>query len=598
MKANRIPILAIAVLAGISHSAEAQDPDRLNREMTLEREYDPTVQDANKVNRLPEVKDPEVPRLPIDYSPFTVPADPEKGFTVLPSGAVRTEIPHNGRRGYFHFGGGMFMNLDGDAGYHLLDTDRDQLGLYTSLRSTDGNVTYFNHSGNSWMLIPEVKQKAQLYDCLAGLSFRHRFSGSALRLGAEYGYTGFNYYGFPLPTVSQSVSSVWIEPDSMADRTTRQVNQTLRGYAGIRSTGDAAVGYAADIEWTHFSQKFGLTKEAKGIREDRVTGLFDLNFRFSEKEQRAGIAARLNGFNYVYPSLRTELAGYRNYMEATLTPYYRIDGETWHVKLGVNAMLITGDSSRLFVSPNLAAEMQIAPRTVFYVNAGGEISSNDAAGLSRRNRYMDYSVATLPSRVWLDATAGIRSSVTRDFWLNVFAGYKIIENAAFFVPYRNDLSDFGNYGIAFQPDAAVFDVGAALKYSYRQQVDFSLRGVYHNCSFDRGDDDARTFGLLSGQMLPFGFPEVEINAGLTVKPIRPLTLALDYYLGANRCTWIQGEIMAMDNLSDLNLTASWNFNDTFGAYARLNNLLFQKQELWAGYPMQGFNAMAGININF
>jgi outer membrane cobalamin receptor len=54
----------------------------------------------------------------------------------------------------------------------------------------------------------------------------------------------------------------------------------------------------------------------------------------------------------------------------------------------------------------------------------------------------------------------------------------------------------------------------------------------------------------------------------------------------------------MGNLNDLNLTAAWNFNDTFGVYAKLNNLLFQKQELWAGYPVQGFNAMAGININF
>jgi len=187
MRANKI-LLAAAILAGVSISVRAQEPEnRLNREMTLEREYDPTVQDASKVNRLPEVKEPEVTKRPIDYSPFTLPADPEKAFTLLPSGNIRTEIPYNRRRGYFHFGGGMFMNLNGDAGYHILDTETDQLGLYLTHRSTNGNVKYLQGEGE--------KQKAVLNDNLAGLGLRHRFTGSTLRLGAEYGYTGFNYYG-------------------------------------------------------------------------------------------------------------------------------------------------------------------------------------------------------------------------------------------------------------------------------------------------------------------------------------------------------------------------------------------------------------------
>jgi hypothetical protein len=594
MKVNRIQILTIAVLSGVSLAVGAQEPDsRLNREMTLEREYDPTVQDASKVNRLPEVKDPEVTKRSIDYSPFTVPADPEKDFTVLPSGSILTEIPHNRRRGYFHFGGGMFMNLDGDVGYHILDTDKDLLNLYLTHHSTGGDAIYLNQNS---AYPQEGKQKAVLNDNLAGLGFRHQFSASALRLGAEYGYTGYNYYGWPLLTSSQRASSVW--QGNPVDRDTQQANQTVRGYAGIRSNEDAQTGYLVDVDWTHFSQKYGETKEIKGLSEDRVTGLLGLNFRFGEKEQRAGITARINYFNYVYPFVHIDARGYRNNLEATLTPYYRIDGETWHVKLGVNAMLISGDSLRMFVSPDLAAEMQIANRTVFYVNAGGGIGSNDAAGLVRRNRYMDFYDATLPSRTWLDATAGLRSSVTRDFWLNVFAGYKIIENAVFFVPYRNDLSQFGNYSTAFQPDATILDVGVALKYSFRRQVELSLKGVYHNCSFAQGDDETRTFGLQPEKMLPFGFPETEINAGITVRPLQPLTLALDYYLGAKRCTWLYGEVVNMDNLHDLNLKASWNFNDTFGAYARLNNLLSSRQELWYGYPMQGFNAMAGININF
>lgn len=58
--------------------------------MTLEREYDPTVQDASKVNTLPVIKEPVVKKMPIDYATFTVPADPEKEISLLPSGNIMT----------------------------------------------------------------------------------------------------------------------------------------------------------------------------------------------------------------------------------------------------------------------------------------------------------------------------------------------------------------------------------------------------------------------------------------------------------------------------------------------------------------------------
>jgi len=54
----------------------------------------------------------------------------------------------------------------------------------------------------------------------------------------------------------------------------------------------------------------------------------------------------------------------------------------------------------------------------------------------------------------------------------------------------------------------------------------------------------------------------------------------------------------MKNINELNVTGSYTFNDTFGVYVKVNNLLFQKYEMLYGYPLQGFNIMGGININF
>ena len=83
-----VKALCVVALLGSAAAASAQEDvtkeKNLNREMTLEREYDPSVQDASKVNTLPVVKEPEVRKIPIDYSNYTIAADPQKEISLLP----------------------------------------------------------------------------------------------------------------------------------------------------------------------------------------------------------------------------------------------------------------------------------------------------------------------------------------------------------------------------------------------------------------------------------------------------------------------------------------------------------------------------------
>ena len=614
MKATKIKILTGIILLSSFVFVNAQEQDeRLVREMTLEREYDPTIQDANKVNRLPEVREPDIAKRTIEYSPFTVPMNPEKAIFVLPSGDIMTAIPVNNRRGYFHFGGGMYLNLNGDLGYHLLNDEKEKLNVYFSHRSTNGNVEYLQQ---------EAKQKAVLNDNLGGLDFKHYFNPAILRLGANYGYSLFNYYGLPFVSTYYpgylSVSPpppdsfVWPLDDSFAAyRDINQVNQVINAYAGVQAKEEASIGYLLDFEFVRFAQKYGMAKDFEGIRENKYTLRLGFNSKFGDGNQCAGLTGKVDIFNFTYPEnqLFRDYLGYKDLTATTITPYYRINGDNWKAQLGVNLMFIKSDSTTFFLSPNISIDAEIADKTIFYVNAGGEIQANDAYGLSKLNRYTDYSRMTKPSRTWLDATLGIRSGVAPDLWFDLFAGYKITENEVFFIPspyyysYEPVLSSsstaptgFASYYTTFQPHASSFRVGAALKYAYGKSFDFSVKGVYNYWMLKAGDGMIE----ISDDTKPYGRPAIEINADLTVRPVNPLALTLGYYLGADRYTVFpsRGQEIKMKDINDLNFTASWNFNETFGAYLKLNNLLFQKQELWYGYPMQGFNVMAGINLNF
>ena len=314
-----IKALCVMALLGSVATVSAQEDKtkekNLNREMTLEREYDPTVQDASKVNTLPVIKEPVVKKMAIDYATFTVPADPEKEISLLPSGNIMTDIQYNKRRGYFNFGGGTYLNLNGDLGYHILSTDKDKLNIWFSHRSTNGKVKYIDTDFD--------KVKAKLNDNLGGLNFKHAFEKLSLDMGIKYGYSAFNYYGLP---VYSPESSVTLVPENF-DRETNQVNQTIQAKIGVESKEDAPVGYLLDLGYTNFSHKYALSKEQDGPTEHTFDVKFDLNARFGG-EQRIGLGGNVEYFNYSLPTMGgQEYLEFENHAEATLSPYYKVSGD-------------------------------------------------------------------------------------------------------------------------------------------------------------------------------------------------------------------------------------------------------------------------------
>lgn len=597
---NRIRICAAAaLLVCCSTALRAQDDrdntdEKLRRELTLEREYDPGVQDADKVNRLPEVKDPQVVKHKIEYSRFTTTTDPDREIITLPSGRVMTDIPYNRCRGYFHYGLGTYLNMDGDLGYHFLDNATDRLNAYLSLRSTHGDVQY-----NDW---GREKQRAKYADIRGVVNYAHRFTPLTFRLGGSYRYNTFNYYGFPLDSIYRLGS--WPLTPSIsypADRDRNQRNQTFNAYLGLQSNDTVDFSYRLDLSYLRFVQRYGHTVRIDGLQENRFT--LRLNLLSNINDRYFGLDAVAHLFNYVYPTAvrnDVDFAGYRNHAQITLTPYYRFTDDRFRLRLGLNIGLITGDSAKFFTGPAIRFDAMLAERTLLYARAEGHIGMNDAASIADQNRYVDHTLKVRPSRTWFDAELGVRTGFISGLWLDAFVGYAIIKNAPFFVPadYIGRPYDFGNYHVAFQPDATWMRIGAALKYAYRQRVDFAIKAVYNRGSFRQGEGDSWLSGHGLARMKPYGKPAIEVNADLTVHPLAPLSLTLNYSLGAGRFTLFHGDEIKMSDLHDLTFIAAYNFNDTFGAYVKLNNLFFRRQDLWYGYPMQRFGFMGGININF
>ncbi|MDR1644585.1 MAG: TonB-dependent receptor [Tannerellaceae bacterium] len=583
--------LSILLLSGITVTLAAQEEQQeaLNRELTLEREYNPSVQDANKVNTLPAVKEPVVTSTPVDYAILSLPADPEREINLLPAARILQDMDYSKRRGYATIGAGAYRNINADAGYHLLHTAKDRLNFFLSHRSTQGKVKYTRG------FMKDQKVEANVNDNLGGLDFLHSFDASVLQLGAKYAYSAFNYYGLPSP----SVHSRWPVPE-IVDTKTNQVSQQLTATAALESQGVKASNYALGIDFTRFSYKYAWDNSMPGIAE-HTAGARLKWFRIWGADQQIGIATHFNYFFYTLPERST--ASFDNHLEGTLTPYYRIEGTAGSLSLGVSFMGVAPqgeNDTRLFASPHFAGELRLGAKTLAYAKAGGEIRSNSAFMLARENRYVDPYTGVTPSRTWLDLTAGLRTAILPGFRFHLFGQYKLTDDDYFFIPYQNP-EGFGNFSRVLSMDSKLLRTGIELEYACLNLFELTFKGIYNRWDEERNDLDDR-LATTDLSLLPerkaYGRPSVEITAGLKVRPVEPLSLSLDYYRIAGRKALVHTVNEDMRDIDELNLTASYTFSDTFALWLTARNLLFKQYELIYGYPLHGFNLMAGISIQF
>ena len=614
-------VMMSALLSGISLSIFAQETDRnkeqqdLNREMTLEREYDPIIQDAAKVNTLPVVREMSVSKRPIIYSDYAVALMPDKEMNTLPAGSLMTDVEHLRRNGYLHFGGGMLMNFMGDFGYHLLDTDKDKLGIHFSHRSMNGNVK-FDEERNM------EKRKAKFNDNIGGLDYKHLFDKATLKLGGKFGYSAFNYYGERRASLSgDPLDDVYYDYSA-----TNQGNRLINVYGGVASDVSSYYGYHFDVDYTNFNQKYLYSPSSDGLTENHI-GL-GLGFSSPVNDGKFfGVDIKTNILSYAKPTMNIGfnkiLDSAYNQFNGILTPYFKMENDKMKLLLGLNLMFLSqNDEIDVLVSPNITLDVPVATWSVFYTKLGGGIESNSMADLSRTNRYINPIFPADASKTWADLQLGIRSSASAGLWFDVFAGYKYTESDVLFNPFQSYWGNdgFNNTIAVFQPTTQRLQVGATLKYDYKKVIDFYLKGVYNHYMLKELYNKTTSEYIGSWKsawavavspdedMKAYGMPAFVANAGINVRPIKPLTIGIDYcmmsgmyaYLmsGSYSSSSVNHENVKMKAINDLRLRASWQFNDMFGIYAQFNNLLFQNSELYYGYPVQPFTAMAGFSVNF
>lgn len=609
---------AVLTVAGAT-AQDNNDKKDLNKEITLEKDFVPVEKKATKKNVLPAVKKVTPPaRTTLGYSDWAEPTTvPSSIPTMLPYG-YRTAHNFSDKRGYLQVGGGMAVNFTGSAGYRIIDTEQNTLGVWVQHNSTWAGK-------NRSKLIPDEAQrlKQKFNDNVIGLDFENNNRAGSLDLNLRGHFDSFNYYG--------GRDEAW---DNQNKQTFTEFGISVGWEGNPVTLGDRPLGYHASVALNHAGYDKSLFESIKGAKENV------LNFNLGATYQlgRGTLGLDLTG-DYVNfkcesdrPYVYDDNAGYyfsnkHNNFMFTISPYYQWQNSMFRALVGADIVLgdmrLYDSNAKFHISPRLQLDIDIVDGAAIFVDVAGGKTLNTLSSMASLNRYSDPTGGYFNTYSPVDGRAGFKIGPFAGFSALLYGGYGVFKSDYSTVvpiigkpgPTRTDLYTAGNvFAVSqylnYKSRGAYF--GAELTYKYRSLIE--AKAAFQHAPVD---DDFHQGHWYKGYPLEgLDGANTNVTFDLRVTPIRKLAidLGLQYrggrsYLTPTSATYIQMgnddywvcdefNYSDMDDLINLHAGASYRFDKVLTLWVKGNNLLARKHDYLPGMGVQGLNIMGGVSLVF
>ena len=528
-------IIAIGLGGLCMHPAYAQEQSdtTLNRTVVVENQYNPEVMDAFKINVLPEVEEPAMPKQHIDYAtslrPFSA-----WGFTpmrAMTSDEKQQEAP----RGYARAAYGTRNNVDARLSYLWDISRRDNVSFNASFYGMNGDVSSAFADADDW--------KSRFYRTDVALGYQHDFRKVSLGIGGAFASQVFNY----MPIAGEEDEEAFVQG--------RQRYTLGEGYLRLASVeGELPIEFSFQTGLRSFSRAYDIYLMGNGS-ENNVHTLGFVSGTISEG-QRVGIGFEMN--NLIHDVSQTD------YTLLQLNPHYIFEGEHIRLRAGMHVDAQFGHSGRLMVSPDVKFDVVFADSYRVYVHATGGTGLNDFRQLNELSPYWMQALQMKSTYTPVDLQTGLKGSPIPGLNFRLYGGYRVVKNEVFKGYPSSMVRDFLYAYVPFaQEKAKVGYGGMGLAYQYKDWIDIELGGLYSHWDVKEGMD-----------------------ALLYLKP----QFALDASIRAN--------LERAEDVNALSLSAGYEFFNRLNVFVGVNNLLNRTYLTETGYPVQGFNVMAGVSVRF
>lgn len=562
MKKIIISIIAIALSVGLF--AQTQD-SLLRRQMELDRDFNPTLLDADKINSLPALPQPAIQKANTNYSTWAGRVTPPIEIAVADPSDIMTTIPFSTQRGYLFFNAGNYANIDGAFGYRLVENEKHNLAFTFLHNSTNGDIEFTQDNSD-----PAVNT-ATYMDNLGQLNYLHNAETMTLKMNLSYLHSIYNYYGNTFgedPFFNNENQNLGI----------------LNANFGIQSVESDVMNYRGFIDFKNFTTKQSEIPQYDWMKGNQLHAMVGFDKPFQGGGSRIGIDGSL---------LTTFYGGDAdNYFLVNAAPYIKFEGLNSHAKIGVDILFQNSENSKIRVVPNVNLRWGITEFSSLYAKVHGGFDNNTFIDMMNESRYVLTDNPIRASFSHIDLEGGAKIGELSGFRFDIFGGFRKTDDEHFLV--LNNIESlrplYGSLSHSY--------IGGMIQSNIWTPLDISLRIKKNFYDVTDMITDMTVDETEVSIPMAYNKPGVEIDLRSTLEIIDNLKLNLNYYYAGDRWTHFNNTNIQMNDINDLSVGGIYDINNSFSLNLRANNIFSQKYDIWYGYPAQGINIMGGFTFKF
>ena len=560
MRKSTIILTLAAILS--SNALSGQDTV-FNRVVTVERDFQPDVQTAYKMQLTPQVfqEDQEKAKDSIMYSSYSIPLIVD--YNLHPLKAAKTDFtPQHTLKGNIE-GGIGHRNSHMAFDYRITEVPKMSLDLYA------------NHNAY-W-------GRDAISESNLGMKLVRNFKKIDLFFGLDGGNEYFTYYGryfdgtnkltIPVGTIVNENQSIW---DIQAN-----------------------VGFKTNNRKSAFQYAFHTGYKAYIITNNMVENQLRTNFDMSwkaKKKHAAGVKFYMQNSMYSNPTQDSTL---HNKHALRLEPYYEYKHKAIRLYAGVNIGLNIGTGTLISVvdnvcfvpTPNIEFEWKMMDNIFHvYANAKGSMGVGSVEEYLGYNRYLNILAGKTfnspRNYTPADVQIGFKIRPVKTMLLDIYGGYAytIGANQMLAILDTNNISVI-DYTLDLN-NLQCWKVGASLHYHYRDMINLNVNGNYY--AYSTPNATTPIYDRPSWEL--YGRVDVKIDSKWSC-------YSENYFAGKRLANTTQGDRHLKPSI-ELNLGAQYTINNWLLVYLQLNNFLNRKNDIVYGYQVQGCHFLGGVKYKF
>ncbi|MDP4266567.1 MAG: hypothetical protein Q8880_03950 [Bacteroidota bacterium] len=522
--------------------------------------YEPTIQEAFKLNENPKMNDTilYVPNLkysiqPVKYNTFFQ-VEQIKPAKVIGESLIKLN------RNIVKIGMGNYTSPYFELFLNNLRSKEYAYGVRLKHLSSNGKISDVGFPGYS---DNEIE--------LNGKKFFKTFTTYA---AINYQRNGYHLYGYNPEDFPK------LNKDSIT-----QVYNYIGVNAGITSNyiDSLHYNYFADINYYLLGGKNVNNSNKENFLN--LTSMYKRPFKMKDKLNRSQLNIGLNADFYNNSFNIPDFNISRNSLLLCFKPQYILSIDKIRFDIGTNIYLDADSTSKFRIYPDLKITLNVSNNIIIpYVGINGNAIKNSIYSIYNENPFITTFPDLRKSYNKLNAYGGIKGTLSPDLYFSVKGSYTNIENLPLFINDTNISAK--NKFILIYDDADLFNLHAEISYKQIDKISIIASGDYYSYA-------------MKNEKEVWEKPNYLFNISGFYHFLSKYTLKCNIYMIGK--TFARESYLIKKELKpivDANLGIEYKFKKDLSFYINLNNILNQQNMRWNNYPVQKFNFLAGLSYSF